>query len=358
MFESFSHACDVISDRICRHADAPLSDEEFDQLATALFRLQANSIHIVRSLCELRGIDIDSIKRWQEIPAIPVSAFKEFTLTSLPVEEQKKFFVSSGTTRQQRSRHYHDQQSLEVYEASLEKGFQHQFLIRGDDAPKHLLSLTPSEQQAPASSLVHMFHTLGQEMDTATFVGTTDEEGQWQVNQTEAIEALQKACAKGESILVVGTAFGHVHLLDALNERGLGFELPEGSLVLETGGYKGQSREIPKQDLHQMLSAAYRLGKDGVVCEYGMSELSSQAYARDEGCFRFSPWSRVELLSPETGKPAGPGEVGMIRVVDLANVCSVCSVWTEDLGLLKDGGLELIGRRQSAEAKGCSLMAV
>ena len=99
MFESFSHACDVISDRICRHADAPLSDEEFDQLATALFRLQANSIPIVRSLCELRGIDIDSIKRWQEIPAIPVSAFKEFTLTSLPVEEQNEFFVSSGTTR-------------------------------------------------------------------------------------------------------------------------------------------------------------------------------------------------------------------------------------------------------------------
>ena len=72
--------------------------------------------------------------------------------------------------------------------------------------------------------------------------------------------------------------------------------------------------------------------------EYGMSELSSQSYdhvveAGGTRRFRFPPWARIQIISPETGLEAAAGEAGLIRVFDLANVYSVLAVQTEDLGI-------------------------
>jgi hypothetical protein len=106
-----------------------------------------------------------------------------------------------------------------------------------------------------------------------------------------------------------------------------------------------------------------------------MSELSSQAYAvtsdkwqvtreAASSChlspvtchFHFPPWVRVQIISPETGREVVDGETGLIRVLDLANVFSVMAVQTEDLGIRRGNGFELIGRAQFAEPRGCSLM--
>ena len=77
---------------------------------------------------------------------------------------------------------------------------------------------------------------------------------------------------------MLGTAFSFVHLLDYLAEQGLRFELPPGSCAFETGGYKGRSRSLPKAALHALISQRLGIPPDHIVCEYGMSELSSQGY--------------------------------------------------------------------------------
>jgi hypothetical protein len=110
-----------------------------------------------------------------------------------------------------------------------------------------------------------------------------------------------------------------------------------------------------------------------------MSELSSQAYdqvAGDkwqvtrapevESChlprgtchFHFPPWARAQIISPESGLEVGEGETGLVRVFDLANVFSVLAVQTEDLGVRRGDGFELLGRAALAEPRGCSLMTV
>lgn len=105
-----------------------------------------------------------------------------------------------------------------------------------------------------------------------------------------------------------------------------------------------------------------------------MSELSSQAYdgraallrgqdwgraaVRPYRVFRFPPWARVQIISPETGREVAEGETGLIRVFDLANVFSVMAIQTEDLGIRRDEHFELIGRAALAETRGCSLMTV
>ena len=76
----------------------------------------------------------------------------------------------------------------------------------------------------------------------------------------------------------MGTAFSFVHLLDYLVEQDLRFELPAGSRVMETGGYKNRSRSMPKAELHALITERLGIPPENIVCEYGMSELSSQAY--------------------------------------------------------------------------------
>jgi hypothetical protein len=167
--------------------------------------------------------------------------------------------------------------------------------------------------------------------------------------------------------MILGPAFSFVRLLYELAARRLKFELPAGSRVMETGGYKGRSRAIPKAELHTLITQLLGIPADRIVCEYGMCELSSQAYdfripqPGQEGVprsrmFRFPPWARARVVSPETGAEVGEGETGLIRVFDLANVYSVLAVQTEDLGIRRGEGFELVGRLSKSEARGCSLM--
>ena len=130
---------------------------------------------------------------------------------------------------------------------------------------------------------------------------------------------------------------------------------------------------MPKAELHELITKHLGVPKTHIVCEYGMSELSSQAYdhtiadcrlqiadcppTEASRVFRFPSWARAQIVSPETGQPVNEGEVGLIRVFDLANVRSVLALETEDLGVWRGDGLELIGRAALAEPRGCSLMA-
>src|SRR5438128_7540448 len=92
---------------------------EFKALALELFGLQFEHNLAYRRFCEARGVRPERVREWTEIPAIPTSAFKELELSCLPVERRTRVFYSSGTTEQRPSRHFHNAESLRIYEASL-----------------------------------------------------------------------------------------------------------------------------------------------------------------------------------------------------------------------------------------------
>jgi hypothetical protein len=215
-----------------------------------------------------------------------------------------------------------------------------------------------------------MFETIGRELGlvASAFVGRVGEAGDWALNLEATLQRLRAVSASGQPMFMLGTAFSFVHLVDYLGERDLRFRLPPGSCALETGGYKGRSRSLPKAALHGLISQRLGISPDRIVCEYGMSELSSQAYDNAAGpsrithhasrIFHFPPWVRVQLVSPESGREVGEGETGLIRVFDLANVYSVMAIQTEDLGTRCGDGFVLAGRAVLAEPRGCSLMVI
>ena len=346
------------------HRHSVIDSRQFSTLAVELFALQFQFNPNYRKLCEARHLTPQTIGHWTEIPHVPTSVFKELELSCIPPAEQTAVFHSSGTTEQKPSRHFHCPESLALYEASLWHGFSPHF------SPDHeLLFLTPDRAAAPRSSLVHMFETVGQAgpcVNRGAFCGTLAADGSWTVDFERVVPRLASAACHHRPLTILGTAFSFVHLLDFLNQNCLRFDLPAGSQVMETGGYKNRSRILPKAELHTLIT--YRLGvhRRNILCEYGMSELSSQAYASEvhppssillPNVFHFPPWARVQIISPESGRAVPDGQTGLIRIFDLANAFSVAAIQTEDLGVRRGDGFESIGRADLAEPRGCSLMS-
>ncbi|MGC8990007.1 MAG: hypothetical protein ACP5MD_07795 [Verrucomicrobiia bacterium] len=360
-----------------QHWAAADADSEFNGLAMELFKLQYDSVPAYRTWCESQGAEPSSVFHWTQIPAIPTAAFKELELTSLPTSQRHTVFHSSGTTRHRPSRHWHNAMSLGLYETSLLAWFQPHLLPehgREKSCSLRWLALTPPPNLAPRSSLVHMLGTVISRFGSgkAVFAGRPAADNAWLLDIDSACAMLDEAEVENAPVCILTTAFHCVELASSLAERNKRIRLPPGSRLMETGGYKGRSREISKQELHHMVQDRLGITAEYSVSEYGMTELSSQAYDWVAGktsrsssdispqtarCFRFPPWARIQVISPETSRPVSQEETGFLRIFDLANVYSVMAVQTDDLVTLRSHGFEFLGRKAASEPRGCSLMA-
>jgi hypothetical protein len=168
----------------------------------------------------------------------------------------------------------------------------------------------------------------------------------------------------GERVCLMGTTFALLSVADTLAARGTRFALPAGSRLMDTGGFKGRTRELPQKELYAAYVQTFGIPEHAIVNEYGMTELSSQYYDRallaEPGVLHprrkiGPPWLRAVVVDPETLEPLPPGRPGLVRHMDLANLFSVVAVQTDDLAVLHDDGIELLGRAAGAEARGCSL---
>jgi hypothetical protein len=332
-------------------------DKRFADLALALFRFQFERCLAYRRFCEARGRTPADVQRWQDIPAVPTGAFKELALTSFARERAAHVFRTSGTQTVARGALLLD--TLEVYEASLRSAFQRGVLP--DLAPGARITfhvLAPSAGEAPDSSLSHMFDTVMRHLGTAR-------SSHWiaggALDVSRALRELEAACLADEAVAICGTAFAFVHLLDELERRELRFALPRSARVMETGGFKGRSRSVPRDELYRSIEDRIGVPPARIVNQYGMTELGSQFYDSvlcEPAAPRRKvapPWTRVRILDPLAGDEVAHGELGRIAVLDLANTGSVCALETADLGRGIDGGFEVIGRDPGAEQRGCSI---
>ena len=176
----------------------------------------------------------------------------------------------------------------------------------------------------------------------------------------EGFLGMAAACtANAQPMLLLGTALAFLHLCEALERRGEAVALPPGSEMMETGGYKGTGRTLAKAELYGKFTRWLGLPADAVINEYGMTELSTPFYTRGLGRPHAGPpWARALVIDPETNNEAAPGETGVVRLFDLANLGSVLAIQTQDLAVSRgDGTFELLGRDPAALPRGCSRAA-
>ncbi|HLZ72394.1 MAG TPA: long-chain fatty acid--CoA ligase [Dehalococcoidia bacterium] len=339
-------------------AGVPMPDDAFNHLALDVFAIQYARNEPYRRYCELKGAAPATVRDWREVPAVPTAAFKELPLTCFPPDDAELVFTTSGTTQGGRQgTHY--LASAKLYNASLLAHFEAALLPDGARPPALVLAQSPAE--LPHSSLSHMFGAIERELaeDCAYYV---DEAG---LHADALARDLSLAEAEAKPVMLLGTAFAFVHFLDACAGRGLRWALPKRSRLMDTGGFKGRSREVPRDELYRLYREVFGLQEQYLVNEYGMTELCSQFYdatlidheARRRRPLRklAPPWCRVQALDPETMRPAAEGATGVLRFFDLSNLYSVAAVQTEDLGRTVADGFEVLGRAQGAEARGCSI---
>ena len=128
------------------------------------------------------------------------------------------------------------------------------------------------------------------------------------------------------------------------------------TVVMETGGMKGYREELPKEEFHRILCRAFGVGE--IHSEYGMAELTSQAYSAGGNLFRCPPWMRVVARDVNDPFDLLPdGSRGGLDIVDLANRWSCAFIQTQDAGrVAADGSFVVEGRIDRAEIRGCNLL--
>jgi acyl-CoA synthetase (AMP-forming)/AMP-acid ligase II len=334
-------------------------EERFEEIARLLFAHQFEACAPYRRFCEGRGVTPAALESWRAIPAVPTGSFKEVALRSFPPERTVHTFRTSGTSTPLRGELHLD--TLALYEASLLPTFC-RFLLPDltEQRPEAtILVLAPSPAEARDSSLSHMFAVAIREVG-AQGSGFFIEQEELELDRLRS--ALEEASPE-IPLLVCGTSFAFVHWLDALEADGERLALPDRARIMETGGFKGRSRSLPRPALYGALEERLGVDMDRIVNQYGMTELASQFYdgvLREPGAPRRKlgpPWTRVRLIDPESGEECAEGQPGVVVVTDLANTGSVIAIQTADLGQRVGDGFEVLGREPGAEARGCSIAA-
>ncbi len=356
MSSGFDRLRRALEDDFDASSGEPWSDEHFERRALEVFHAQYEGCAPLRALCDARGVTPDAVGSWRDVPLVPTAAFKQLDLVSAPAGPDARVFRTSGTTRGRSARGRHHVPRPSLYRAALRGPLRAALLP--DRASIRFVSLIPAPDAVPDSSLSFMIGAAAEAFaDGVDWL--VDAEGRW---SPRAAEVWADVVSSGEPVLLVGTALAFVHALEREGRaEPVLARLPEGSRVMETGGFKGSGREIGRTRMYAALAGRIGLPESRIVNEYGMTELCSQLWetvlcdGEERGRSHLpAPWLRVRALDPVSLEPLPEGQEGVLAFYDLANAGSVSHVLTEDIGAIVDGRVRLKGRAPGAEPRGCS----
>ncbi len=322
-----------------------LRPQDFEEAALTLFRFQA--IHNPTYAYYLYGlrVKIDKINKLHQIPFMPIEFFKtQLVLTAynqqIPAGCPLVEFESSGTTGQQPSRHtvLDSHFYLRIAQDLFERKY-------GKLENYHILALLPSYLERQTSSLVYMIQH---------FINQSPKESDFFLHDYEALaEKLKKLANSPKKILLIGVTFA---LLDFAESHPKPLQ---NTILMETGGMKGRKKELLREEVHQILQAAFAL--PAIHSEYGMTELLSQAYSQGQGIFRPSKTMRIFLRNLQDPFEVGTPTLreGGVNIIDLANVESCAFIETKDIGAfnLRQDTFQILGRYDHSDTRGCNLIA-
>ena len=274
---------------------------------------------------------------FEDYTFLPVEAFKRAVVCCFDPKSAETVFESSGTGGATPSRHYI--KDLHIYDRAIDVGFE----IAFGNAPSIIVGHLPS--YAPQSSLVYMLKHL---------IDHTGAQGSGLfLNDRHLLEdAISSSEQTGNRLILFGASFG---LLDLVEKQAI--KLPDGAILVETGGMKTHKREIERGELHERLANGFSIPLSSVRSEYGMCELMSQFYTRHDGLFYGPPWTDIKILDPlDPHREMPEEEEGVLAIFDLANVYSASAILTADRATRHGSGFKVHGRLSGAELRGCNFL--
>lgn len=315
------------------------NQKQFEKIALKVFRFQYENNAVYRDFCELLNVEKGSVKSLHQIPFLPIQFFKSHDVLSSSDDIQATF-TSSGTTGMTTSKHLVT--DVSVYEQSYQNAFSEFY---GNIEDYAVLALLPSYLEREGSSLIYMVNDLIERSNNPN-------SGFYLHNYDELTAKLIELDTSGQNVLLIGVTYALLDLIELQK-----FTL-NNTIVMETGGMKGQRKEMIREELHELLCDGF--GVNSIHSEYGMTELLSQAYSLGNGIFECPNWMSVLIRDTEDALTyVDYGKTGGINVIDLANINSSSFIATQDLGKRHgNNSFEVLGRFDNSDIRGCNLMVL
>ncbi|MBE6908516.1 MAG: acyl-protein synthetase [Ruminococcaceae bacterium] len=344
------------------HGVYSLSRSEKDRLITgelvALTEHHRENCAAYAGMLKTLNYDADRVMHASDIPFIPVRLFKELELMSIPRESVFKTMTSSGTTNQAVSRIYVDRETAMMQQKVLIR-------ILGDFLGKQRLPILVIDSPAVMKDRIQ-FSARG-----AAIIGL-------QVMAREMVFVLNEDMSLDEAALMrFLEKYGHTkflifgftfmvwqHLYEAVQQNGRGYDLSAGWLMTGGGWKKLISDSVTQEEFRRRMTETF--GIIHFLDHYGMVEQTGCIYAECE-CHHLhaSIFSDVFVRRPDDFSLCGNGEAGILQTVSvLPHSYPGHSLLTEDRGIIlgeddcpcgrKGKYIQILGRIQSAELRGCS----
>lgn len=311
------------------------SVEDFKKICFEIFKYQVDYNPIYSAYCEiiLKGKNPNKLT---DIPFLPISFFKEEQIICQG-QKIEEIFLSSGTTGK-KSKHLIS--DLSIYKSSFRKTFE---LFYGDITEYCILSLLPNYREREGSSLIYM-------VDDFIKNSKHPDSGFYLNDYKKLTQTLIELENKNQKTILFGVSYALLDLAEQFPQK------LSNTIIIETGGTKGNRKEILKEELHESLKSCFKTKT--IHSEYGMTELLSQSYSKGNGIFKSPPWKKVLIRDINDPLSFVDNNItGGINIIDLGNIYSCPFIATQDLGKkYNDDSFSIIGRYDNSDVRGCNLL--
>ena len=337
--------------RMIQNGVEGFDEQVFNELAVKEFEIQYHTIEYLRNFCQAQGITPDTVKKWEQIPALPSGIFKKSVIAGFPLYETELTLMTSGTSDPASpAKIYRDKSCVDMYFLAnivMTKSY----LFPDIDKIKILL-MVPSPKLAPAMGMAVGLDQMRQNFGTEDSMYLITPNGmEWEL----LFNSLHESEKSGQPVAIVGATSGLVYFFNFCREQGLSFKLPSGSRVCDGGGYLGTFGECSRTEYLEHCMEFLGIPREYCINTLGSGESTTNYFdnvlrnqylgikdvPRYKAC---PPWTRTIVVDAQTGRRLPKGEIGLLRHYDLVNRSNLLAVQTDNLGYEIEDGFEIIGR--------------
>lgn len=319
-----------------------------------------------KHFCKNKDFDPHSFQgNLDQIPPIAVSVFKDLgkDLKSIPDSEVKLSLQSSATSGipstvvlDKITAKRQGKVMIKVIKDFI--GAERKPFIVVDVSPKPENIKFLGARYAAIGGYLNFASDVNYALDTES-----DESVSFNVDKTkEFIAALDKKTP----IVVFGfTYMLYAQVVKPLLDKGITFDLPEGSKIIHIGGWKKlESEKIGKDQFNKAMSKLFSVKEEHVIDIYGFTEQMGLNYPDCECGWKHTPvYSEVIVRNPVTREVMPDGQEGVLEFLSpIPHSYPGNVVLTDDMGVInaepcpngRNGTrFKILGRLKKAEVRGC-----
>ncbi len=323
----------------------------FNELALRAFELQYSTDEAYRKYCTKTSISPESISHWHEIPAVASFPFKKTLASAFPERKAEEFYFRSGIAELRRKRGpFFPVRAVRSLTEGANKLLEKAFVFPDVDTIK-MLFMVPTPVMAPGMVMASGLERIRQRFGTEDSRFLISFKG---LDLRGLISSLRHAEKADHPLVLLGATWGFDYFLDSCKRAGIVFNLPEGSRIVESGGYVGRYTKCTKEDFFSKCRDILGLPEISCINALWLCESSTVYFDNvlgnhlggisGERCKVAPPWTRTMAVDPRDFKRLPKGKPGLLRLYDLTNRAMAISVQTGIMGYETESGFEVVGK--------------